>query len=110
MSEEGLGQTAPEAVAAPQSCREMMIALGKGYDPKLTSEQQAMCARLGRIMQRHPRVGHRLEDIILMAYEHDTGVDVHLAAVDWQAVIAWLVANMPKILEILLSLLALFGL
>ena len=99
----------PEVAATPKSCREMFIALGKNYNPTLTSEQQATCARIGHIMTDHPFVGMMIQHAILIRYQRATGKDALAGAVDWKSVLQWLVENMPKMIELLLSLLAMFG-
>lgn len=92
----------------PQSCREVLLALGNGLDKTLTAEQMSTCTRIGNFITNHPRVGLWVQDLILLRYEHATRTII-AGAVDWKSIIAWLVANMGAILPLVLQIIALFG-
>jgi hypothetical protein len=59
-------------------------------------------------MAKHPRLARAIEERVLAGYEADNGKIV--GAVDWAVVWEWLVENLPAILKLLLSILAIFGL
>jgi hypothetical protein len=86
-----------------------LIYLGTGNDPGLTVEQAATCKRLGDFMSTHPIIGLYMQQVILSRYmaAHDE-TDMK-GTVEWAKIIEWLVANMPTILQILVTFLALFG-
>jgi len=72
------------------------------------TEARQLCQRLADIAVSHPRISRVVRHVIEARYEAATGIDP--GSVDWQTVIQWFVENMPQILKIILSLLALFGL
>ena len=85
--------------------RDMMLAAAT--NDALTTEQRHNCERISKIIDQRPLIGRILERAALHAYlAAHPGVTV----VDWKAIVEWLVANMPTILGLLLSLLSLFGL
>ena len=99
-------------VAKPQSCREMFVWLGAGNDKTLNAQQQVECQKIGTFMGGHPVLGQMLQHAILLRYQRATGVEVlsGATAIDWQALIAWFVANSGTIMNIVLTFMGLFGL
>jgi hypothetical protein len=91
------------------SCREALAYLAAGHDKTLTVEQQATCKQLARFMERHPVLGLVMQQAILHRYYQAHGATDIKAAVDWKSILEWLVANMPTILQMLISLLTAFG-
>ena len=76
-------------------------------DKTLTARQQQDCQTIFNVCNKRPRIGRLVEHYILAKYEDAKG-DI-VGVVDWAAVIAWFVANIGQILQLLLSFLALFG-
>jgi hypothetical protein len=73
------------------------------------AEAKAGLARLVHIHANHPRIDRMVQHLILAKYEQ-ANPTTDVTAVDWTAVIQWLVDNLPTILKLVMSLLAIFGL
>jgi len=77
-------------------------------NPKATKGQKRLLAKARAADPRRPvvrRLWVRMEKAVERRYRKDTG---HVAAIDWQAIIDWLVANLPAILQIIMAILMLF--
>ena len=66
----------------------------------------AECARIAAAMGVHPRLQAAVENIALHAYERANGPLV--GAPDWSAIVAWLVANAPAIVQVILMVISVF--
>lgn len=99
----------PRGIEGAQTFEETLGKFAKGSvaGVTLTAEQTAFCVKLNNAVTKHPRLGKILKHFILARYEQSTGIDV--GTVDWKTILTWFVANAPKIMEIVLSLLAMFG-
>ena len=97
-----------ETAAAPQSCREVFIALGKTGDPALTAAQQDECVKIGSFMTNHPMLGLTLQHFILVRYQRATGKEL-AGTVDWKGILTWFVQNAGTLLPLILQIIALFG-
>ena len=93
-------------VAAVKNCQQMFAAAAQ--DGRLSKAKQRQCARIVDAMTDHPRFAKTAENVILGAYERKNGKIV--GAIPWKAILDWFVANAPALLQLLVTLLALFGL
>ena len=91
-----------------QSCREALHAIADGYGAGISAAQRADAGRLARFMDRRPLIGLMLQHIILARYMAANKQTDMGAAADWPTIIQWLIANLPAILQFLLSFIALF--
>jgi len=88
---------------------EVLLAFADGKVGNADAEAKVFLARLARIDETRPRIGRIIQHIILNRYE-EAHPEADVTAVDWTAVIEWLVENLPTILKMILSILAIFGL
>jgi hypothetical protein len=93
-------------VSKSQSVRECLKAIGSGKVAGASASQVEQCAKIGEFMDRRPFIGGILQSLLLHKYQHDTGA---VGAVDWAAFLTWLTTNMPAILQMVMSILAMFG-
>jgi hypothetical protein len=88
------------------SVREALKAIGGGKVTGASASQVEQCAKIGAFMDRRPFIGGLLQSLLLHKYQHDTG---NVGTVDWGAFLTWLTTNMPAILQMIMSILAMFG-
>ena len=93
-------------VTKPTSVRECLKAIGSGKVTGASASQVEQCAKIGAFMDRRPFLGGLLQSLLLHKYEHDTG---NVGAIDWTKFLTWLTTNMPAILQMIMSILAMFG-
>jgi hypothetical protein len=87
-----------ENVSAGLNCQAAFAALGK---------DNGECAKIAAGMLKHPRLAAIVEHACLYSYEQANGEIV--GAIDWMAILKWVMANGPAILAGLLQLFAFFG-
>ena len=87
------------------SVREALKAIGSGKVAGASASQVEQCAKIGAFMDRRPFLGGILQSLLLHKYQHDTGA----TAIDWGNFLTWLTTNMPAILQMIMSILAMFG-
>jgi hypothetical protein len=100
------GEVIMPDVTKPTSVRECLKAIGSGSVAGASASQVEQCAKIGAFMDRRPILGGLLQSLLLHKYEHDTG---KVGAIDWEAFLTWLTTNMPAILQMIMSILAMFG-
>jgi hypothetical protein len=91
----------------PTSVRECLKVIGSGIVDGASASQIEQCDKIGKFMDSHPFLGGILQSLLLHKYAHDTGTG--LGTVDWGAFLTWLTTNMPAILQMIMSILAMFG-
>lgn len=90
------------------SVREALKAIGSGKVTGASASQVEQCDKIGAFMDRRPVIGGILQSLLLHKYKHDTGNSI--STIDWGAFLTWLTTNMPAILQMIMSILAMFGL
>jgi len=91
----------------PTSVRECLKVIGAGKVAGASASQVEQCAKIGAFMDRRPFLGGILQSLLLHRYAQDNPNDV--GAIDWQNFLTWLTTNMPAILQMIMSILAMFG-
>jgi hypothetical protein len=93
-------------VEAPRSIRECFHLLGTGKVTGVADYLQTDCSRIAQFLDEHPGRGLILQQILYRWYRRSTG---KTEAIDWANFLKWLTENLPKILEIIIGLIAIFG-
>lgn len=101
--------TTPANTPTPKSCREALHWFASGKGRGVSAEDRAACARLASFMDRRPLLGLWVQHLILAHYQAAHNTEDFAAEINWIEVVTWMQDNLPTILRILLSLLAVFG-